>query len=75
MGLNSNKNKVEKSKLLDQLIEIRKLKKTKQVDVAYYIGVSKTTMSRFESGKYEMSTKKLEKYAEYLEYEIRLLKK
>jgi len=61
--------------LLDQLIEIRKQQRVKQYKVAEFIGVNRSTMSRYEKKIREISIDHLIMYAEYLGYELRLLKK
>jgi len=61
--------------ILGDLIQIRKGKKVSQDDLTGTLGINSTTLSRYESGKRKMPFDILVKYAEYLEYEIRLLKK
>jgi transcriptional regulator with XRE-family HTH domain len=61
--------------ILMSLIQIRKDRKTEQKITALYLGITQTTLSRYENGIREMPWKLIIKYAEYLGYEIRLLKK
>lgn len=59
--------------LLDKLIRIRKDRKIDQKHLLTYLGVSATTMSRYESKKREMPFSIMIKYADYLGYEFRLM--
>ena len=61
--------------ILKSLISIRKEKKIDQKHMLSILGVNATTMSRYESGIRRMPHDLMVKYAEYLGYEIRLLKK
>lgn len=61
--------------ILDSLIKIRKDQKTDQKSMLQRLGVTATTLSRYESKKRPMPFNVMVKYAEYLGYEIRLLKK
>jgi transcriptional regulator with XRE-family HTH domain len=59
--------------ILKELIKERKLKGISQPKVADYIGISKQLMSRMERGESIPNMNWIEKYAEFLGYEIRLL--
>lgn len=61
--------------ILSSLIQIRKEKKVSQDDLTGTLGINSTTLSRYESGRRKMPYDVLVKYAEYLGYEIRLIKK
>jgi len=61
--------------IFDSLIQIRKDKKVSQVELAKSIGVTRTTLSRYESKQRVISLDLTKEYAEYFGYEIRLLKK
>jgi transcriptional regulator with XRE-family HTH domain len=61
--------------ILDCLIQIRKDKKVDQKHLKGYLKITGTTLSRYESKKREIPFSVLIKYAEYFDYEIRLLKK
>jgi transcriptional regulator with XRE-family HTH domain len=47
----------------------------KQITIAKELSVTKTTMSRYESGKRDIPSSLLDKYAEYLGYELKLMVK
>lgn len=53
----------------------RKAKKIKSKDIASFIGMSPGMFSRFESGKSVPNWNYIEQFADYLDFEIRLLKK
>lgn len=53
----------------------RKNQKITQNRIAKHIDVSKYTLSRFETGKVDLKFEKVRLYADYLGFEIRLLKK
>jgi transcriptional regulator with XRE-family HTH domain len=57
------------------LIEQRKAKRIKQNAVAKFINISNVALSRYEKGYTNMSMDKIEKYADYLGLEIKLLLK
>ena len=59
----------------EYIVELRKNQKVRQNKVASHLGVSRYTLNRFEKGKVELKLDKLQLYADYLGYEIRLLKK
>lgn len=61
--------------ILDTLIRQRKLEKVDQKHLKRCLGITGTTLSRYESKKRKMPFDILVKYAEYFGYEIRLLKK
>jgi len=61
--------------ILDSLVELRKQQKIKQKIAAKHLEVNDDTMSRYEAKKRKMPHDLLVKYANYLGYEIRLLKK
>lgn len=61
--------------ILKSLIQIRKEKRIDQKELLSSLGVIASTLSRYETGKREMPFSVLLKYADYLGYEIRLLKK
>lgn len=58
-----------------ELTKERKLQKVSQQEIANVIGVSKSIISRLESGKSIPNYNFIEQYANKLGYEIRLLKK
>lgn len=62
-----------KDPVRDKLISVRKSRKIKQIAVADYIGMTKSALSRYETGKTAMGFNRVQKYAEYLDLEIRLL--
>ena len=57
------------------LTKERKLQKVSQEKIAKECGISKAMISRIERSLSSPNYNYLEKYAEYLGYEIRLLKK
>lgn len=57
------------------LTKERKLQKVSQQKVANFIGISKSLISRLESGKSIPNYNFIQQYADLLGYEIRLLKK
>ena len=57
------------------LVEQRKERRIKQSDVAKHIGISNVALSRYETGRTEMSHDKIDKYVDYLGLEIRILVK
>jgi transcriptional regulator with XRE-family HTH domain len=61
--------------IIEQLVEERRAKKIKQSEVAYHLGITRSKMSRFERGFDKETNHIIDNYAEYLGYEIRLLKK
>lgn len=61
--------------ILDSLIKIRKQNKCRQITLANSLSITSTSLSRYESRKREIPFSTLIQYAEYFEYEIRLLKK
>lgn len=60
---------------LDKLIELRKRLNVKQKEIAIHLGVTKSTMSKYESGKRDISAKNQDKYAEYLGIELTIILK
>ena len=61
--------------ILNVLIRERKSKKIKQTEISNFIGCSKSLICRLEAGKSIPNMNYIEQYADYLGYEIRLLKK
>jgi transcriptional regulator with XRE-family HTH domain len=61
--------------ILSELIRDRKDKKIKMTDISKGIGISKQLIGRLENGKSIPNLRMIERYADYLGYEIRLLKK
>ena len=61
--------------ILENLIQIRKEKKIDQKHFLHTLGISATTMSRYENKKREMPHSIMVKFANELGYEMRLLKK
>jgi transcriptional regulator with XRE-family HTH domain len=57
------------------LIEQRKMRKIKQAEIASALKVSPVTISHYEMGHSEMSFPSIEKYIEYLGFEIKLMLK
>ena len=62
-----------KDPIRDKLISARKSRKIKQITIADHIGITKSALSRYETGKTAMGFNKVQKYAEYLDLEVRLL--
>jgi transcriptional regulator with XRE-family HTH domain len=60
-----------RKKLLNQRLE-RHIKAKK---VAKYIGISPVSLSRYENGRTELKFEHLQRYAEFLGFEIKLLLK
>ena len=58
-----------------KLVELRKQRRIKQIDVAGHIGITATALSRFEKGKSDLKFKHIEKYVEFLGLEIKFLLK
>lgn len=54
-------------KLGQRIIEIRKSKNISQIDLSYDCGFEKSTMSRIESGRANITIKVLRKIAKYLD--------
>jgi len=61
--------------VLDSLIEIRKEKKIKQSDLLITLGITGTTLGKYERLERRIHLDEAIKYANYLGYEIRLIKK
>jgi len=61
--------------ILVKLSEIRREKKIKQNEIASYLRVSDATMNRYEQGIRKIPLSQVEKYAEYLGYELKLMVK
>lgn len=59
----------------ETLVKLRKQQKIKIKDVSENIGVSSVTLSRFENNKTELKFTSIQKYIEYLGYEIKLMLK
>lgn len=51
----------------DQYLIKRRMKKIRMTEIAKYIGCSQSLISRFETGDCSMSTRKIEKYKEYID--------
>lgn len=56
-----------------KLVEIRKKMKIKQVDIAKHLGVTKSTLSRYENGTRDISSELQDKYAKYIGIQILLI--
>jgi len=56
-----------------KLTQIRKEKKIKQGEMANHLGIDQSTLCRYEKGKRYIPFFMVEKYAEYLEYELKIL--
>lgn len=61
--------------IFDTLIQIRKEKKVRQEALSGHLGVTATTLSRYESKQRTIPYDLLIAYAEHLGYEVRILKK
>lgn len=61
--------------ILETLVADRKAKKVRQCEVAKHIGISNAMLCRIESKLSSPNLLYIQKYAEILGYEIRLLKK
>ena len=61
--------------IISVLIKERKKQKVTQTSIASFIGCSKTLISRLESKKSIPNWNYIQQYADYLDFEIRLLKK
>lgn len=61
--------------ILSTLIKDRKARGIKQSEVAKYIGISNSMLSRIESETSVQNLKYIDKYAEFLGFELRLLKR
>ena len=59
----------------EKLVNQRKSRNIKQKDVANFIGITPTALSRYENGETELRMCHIEKYAEFLGFEIKLLLK
>jgi predicted transcriptional regulator len=59
----------------ETLVALRKDRRIKQSSVANHIGITRSSLSRYESGHTEMTFDKIELYASFLGFEIRLLLK
>jgi len=60
---------------LASLIQIRKMKSVYQKDILSDLRITATTLSRYESGKRKMPYDMLERYADCLGYELRIMLK
>jgi transcriptional regulator with XRE-family HTH domain len=67
--------KFQRMDIFDKLIQIRKEKGKLQKELAYYLKISLTTMSRYEGKKRKIPYDLLILYAEFLKYDVRLLVK
>ncbi len=61
--------------IIDNLVQIRKDKRIFQKSINQHLGINGTTLSRYESKKRRIPFDVVIKYADYLGYELRLLKK
>lgn len=61
--------------IIEDLKQVKKSNQVRQYKLAKHIGITPVTLSRYESDKREMPLIIAVKYADYLGYEIRLLKK
>lgn len=61
--------------ILNDLIQIRKDKKVTQKQLTTALKINVITLSRYESGNRKIPFDILMRYADYFDYEIRLLKK
>lgn len=59
--------------ILVKLIALRKDKKIKQGDMASYLGITQTTLCRYEKCKQDMPLFMAEKYAQYVGVELKIL--
>ena len=59
--------------ILKKLIQIRKEKGIDQKSMLHVLGITHTTLSRYESYKRKIPLDVLIKYADYLGYELKLL--
>lgn len=57
------------------LVKQRKERKIRQKNVAKFIGITPTALSRYENGTTNLRMGYIEKYAEYLGLELKLLLK
>lgn len=62
-------------RILDRLIEERKSKKITLLDISGRIGITAQTLGRYERGDRIIPYHILEKYAECLGYELKLMVK
>lgn len=67
--------KIQVDDLVKYLSDTRKQRGIEQKHIVLRLGVTGTTLSRYEQGKREMPFKVLRKYAEYLGFEIKLMVK
>ena len=58
--------------ILDILVDIRKQKKIRQINLAIFLKVNTLTISRYENKKRKMPYDMLIKYADFLGYELKL---
>lgn len=61
-----------RKKIVRQYVYIRKLKKMTQADVAKEAGISRTNITRFESGEYNPSLEMMVKIATALDVDLEL---
>lgn len=59
--------------IFQKLVQIRKEKKRGQKELAYHLGITTTTINRYERGKRKIPYDLMCKYAEFLEMDIRIL--
>jgi transcriptional regulator with XRE-family HTH domain len=58
---------------LAKLIELRKEKGITQKRISRVLQVTRSTMSRYESGERKISLEDAEEYADFLGYELKLM--
>lgn len=63
------------SEIFNILVRDRKERKIKLTDVSVEIGINKSGLWRMESGKSIPNLSYIEKYASFLGYELKLIKK
>jgi transcriptional regulator with XRE-family HTH domain len=59
----------------EKLVELRKKSDFNQKEMAKKLGLTKTTMNRYENNSRKISSELQDKYAEYLGYELKLMVK
>jgi transcriptional regulator with XRE-family HTH domain len=57
----------------DKLIIERKRLSVKQKDIAKHLGCTAATLNRYEKGNRDISSAMVDKYADYLGYELKLM--
>jgi transcriptional regulator with XRE-family HTH domain len=59
--------------IFDKLIQIRKEKRVSQGNMAYKLGITSTTLNRYEKGNRKISAELMLEYAIVLGYELKLM--